>query len=56
MQKSGCVERRKEEAKKMIKLVQNTSNNVALTLKEQATLGTPYYVFSFVKDDSGISP
>ena len=39
----------------MIKLVQNTSNNVALTLKEQATLGTPYYVFSFVKDDSGIA-
>ena len=39
----------------MIKLVQNTSNNVALTLKEQATLSTPYYIFSFVNDDSGVA-
>ena len=39
----------------MIKLIQNTSNTVVLTLREVTTLALPYYVFNFVSDDTNIS-
>ena len=39
----------------MIKLIQNTSNTVVLTLREVTTLAVPYYVFNFVSDDTNIS-
>tara|TARA_R110002074_G_scaffold80384_3_gene180788 strand:+ start:499 stop:894 length:396 start_codon:yes stop_codon:yes gene_type:complete len=39
----------------MIKLIENTSNTVVLTLREVTTLTTPYYVFNFTKDDTNIS-
>ena len=39
----------------MIKLVENTSTNVVLTLREVTTLTTPYYVFEFINDDTNIS-
>jgi len=39
----------------MIKLIENTSNTVVLTLREVATLVNPYYVFNFTKDDTNIS-
>ena len=39
----------------MIKLIQDTSNTVVLTLREVTTLSVPYYVFNFVSDDTNIS-
>lgn len=39
----------------MIRLTQNTSSNVVLTLSEVTTLSNPYYVFEFISDDTNIS-
>lgn len=39
----------------MIKLTQNSSNTVVLTLKETTTQVNPYYVFNIISDDSNTS-
>jgi len=39
----------------MIKLTQSASTNVVLSLQEVTTLATPYYVFEFTSDDTGVS-
>jgi len=36
----------------MIYLQRDSSNQVVLTLKEKATLASPFYLFSFVPDDT----
>ena len=36
----------------MIRLQQNTVNNVVLTLNELTTIDTPYYLFQFISDDT----
>ena len=39
----------------MIRLEQDFSNEVVLTLSEVTTLANPYYVFVFTNDDTGVS-
>ena len=36
----------------MIRLQQNTVNNVILTLNELTTIDAPYYLFQFISDDT----
>ena len=38
----------------MILLKENTINSVVLTLREVSTLSSPYYVFVFKSDDTGV--
>jgi len=39
----------------MIRLEENTANTVVVTLTENATLLTPYYLFEFISDDTNES-
>ena len=39
----------------MILLQENAVNNVVLSLREVSTLTSPYYVFVFTNDDTGVS-
>ncbi len=39
----------------MIKLEQNTINDVVLTLREMTTISNPFYLFEFVSDDTNES-
>ena len=39
----------------MIKLEQNTVNDVVLTLREMTTISNPFYLFEFVSDDTNES-
>lgn len=39
----------------MIFLQRDSSNQVVLTLKEKATLASPFYLFNFISDDTNVS-
>lgn len=39
----------------MIKLEQNTVNNVIVTLRELTTISNPFYLFEFISDDTNES-